>query len=29
VRLQNFVDIARTSMDDIAKAMAETTGRKA
>jgi acetyl esterase len=29
VRLQNFVDVARTAMDDIAEAMAETTGRKA
>jgi acetyl esterase len=28
VRLQNFVDVARTGMDDIAKAMAETTGSK-
>jgi len=29
VRLQNFVDVARTGMDDIARAMAETAGRKA
>jgi acetyl esterase len=29
VRLQNFVDVARAGMDDIAKAMAEATGRKA
>jgi len=28
VRLQNFVDVARIGMDDIVKAMAETTGRK-
>ena len=26
VRLQNFVDVARTGMDDIAKALRETTG---
>jgi hypothetical protein len=26
VRLQNFVDVARTAMDDIAKALKETTG---
>jgi acetyl esterase len=29
VRLQNFVDVARTGMDDVAKAMAEVTGRTA
>lgn len=29
MRLQNFVDVARTAMDDIAKAMAETTGHAA
>ncbi len=28
MRLQNFVDVARAGMDDIARAMAETTGSK-
>jgi acetyl esterase len=28
VRLQNFVDVARTGMDDIARAMGEATGPK-
>ena len=28
VRLQNFVEVARTGMDDIAKAIAETVGQK-
>lgn len=28
IRLQNFVDVARTGMDDIAKAMGETVGPK-
>jgi acetyl esterase/lipase len=29
VRLQNFVEVARTAMDDIATAMRAATGRKA
>ncbi|HLI19589.1 MAG TPA: alpha/beta hydrolase [Stellaceae bacterium] len=28
IRLQNFVDVARTGMDDIVRVMAETTGAK-